>query len=156
MEPVDWERVEDIYRAGIASDNATLETAPPTWEAWDAANLADLRLVAVEDRVVGWIAAKGVSNRHCYRGVIEHSIYVDPDVAGRGVGRRLLEALIEKSERLGYWTIETAIFPENKASIAFHEKAGFRVVGTQELLGESNGIWRDVVLMERRSPTIGR
>jgi phosphinothricin acetyltransferase len=156
MEPGDWPDVERIYRAGIEGGNATFETATPSWEVWDATNLPDLRLVAEADGVTGWSAAKRVSTRDCYRGVIEHSIYVDPAVAGRGVGRRLLEALIEKSESLGYWTIQTAIFPENEASIALHEKAGFRVVGTQELLGESNGVWRDVVVMERRSPTIGR
>lgn len=156
MEAHDWPRVEAIYTAGIGTGQATFEAVPPAWEAWDAVNLPDLRLVAVEDRLVGWIAAKRVSGRHCYRGVIEHSIYVDLESSGRGIGRRLLDALIEKSERLGYWTIQTAIFPENVASIALHEKAGFRVVGTQELLGESNGIWRDVVLMERRSPKVGR
>ena len=156
METNDWPRVEAIYTSGIASGNATFEVEPPSWEAWNAVNLPDLRLVAVGERIVGWIAAKRVSSRNCYRGVIEHSIYVDPESSGRGIGRQLLDALIEKSERLGYWTIQTAIFPENLASIALHEKAGFREVGTQELLGESHGIWRDVVLMERRSPRVGR
>ena len=155
MEARDWPLVEAIYVAGIGTGHATFETAPPTWEAWDAVNLSDLRLVAVEDRLVGWIAAKRVSSRQCYRGVVEHSLYVDLESSGRGIGRRLLDALIEKSERLGYWTIQTAIFPENVASIALHEKAGFRVVGTQELLGESNGVWRDVVVMERRSQRVG-
>ena len=156
MEPEDWPEVEQIYRAGIGTGLATFETAPPTWEAWDAVNLPDLRLVAVADRLLGWIAAKRVSSRHCYRGVIEHSVYVGPAHAGRGVGRRLLAALIEKSEKLRYWTVQTAIFPENEASIALHRKAGFRVVGTQELVGESNGVWRDVVVMERRSQRVGR
>ena len=156
MEPEDWPEVERIYRAGIETGLATFETAPPPWEAWDAVNLPDLRLVAVAVRLLGWIAAKRVSNRHCYRGVIEHSVYVDPAHAGRGVGRRLLEALVEKSEKLGYWTVQTAIFPENSPSIALHQWAGFRVVGTQERLGESNGVWRDVVVMERRSATVGR
>lgn len=156
MELEDWPEVERIYRAGIETGLATFETAPPSWEAWDAVNLPDLRLVAVADRLVGWIAAKRVSSRHCYRGVIEHSVYVDPAHAGRGVGRRLLEELIERSEDLGFWTIQTAIFPENRASITLHRKLGFRMVGTQELLGESNGVWRDVVVMEHRSPTVGR
>lgn len=156
MEPGDWPDVERIYRAGIEGGNATFETAPPSWEVWDATNLPNVRLVAVAGRVIGWSAAKRVSTRFCYRGVIEHSIYVDPTVARQGVGRRLLEALIETSEALGYWTIQTAVFPENEASIALHEKVGFRVVGTQELLGESNGVWRDVVVMERRSPSVGR
>jgi phosphinothricin acetyltransferase len=156
MEAEDWPHVERIYRAGIETGLATFETAPPSWEAWDAVNLPDLRLVAVTDRLLGWIAAKGVSFRHCYRGVIEHSVYVDPDYAGQGIGGRLLDALIARSEALGYWTIQTAIFPENLASIALHQKAGFRLVGTQEGLGESNGVWRDVVVMERRSPTVGR
>lgn len=155
MESEDWPQVERIYRAGIETGLATFETTPPSWEAWDAVNLPDLRLVAVKDGLVGWIAAKRVSSRHCYRGVIEHSIYVDPAVARLGVGRQLLDALIEKSEALGYWTIQTAVFPENEASIVLHKKLGFRVVGTQELLGESNGVWRDVVVMERRSQRVG-
>ncbi|HJU52057.1 MAG TPA: GNAT family N-acetyltransferase [Acidimicrobiia bacterium] len=148
--------MERIYRAGIETGLATFETTTPSWEAWDSVNLPDLRLAAVTDRLVGWIAAKRVSTRHCYRGVIEHSVYVDPASARQGIGRRLLEALIERSEGLGYWTIQTAIFPENGASISLHQGAGFRVVGTQELLGESQGVWRDVVVMERRSPTVGR
>ena len=155
METEDWPQVERIYRAGIGIGLATFETAPPSWEAWDAVNLPDLRLVAVTDRLLGWTAAKRVSSRHCYRGVIEHSIYVDPDFAGRGIGSQLLDSLIERSEALGYWTIQTAIFPENAASVALHRKSGFRVVGTQELLGESNGVWRDVVVMERRSQRVG-
>jgi phosphinothricin acetyltransferase len=154
--PDDWPQVRAIYQAGIDTGQATFETAPPSWEAWDAVNLPDLRLVAIEETVVGWIAAKRVSTRHCYRGVIEHSVYVDPAYAGRGIGRRLLEALIARSEELGFWTIQTAIFPENEASIALHRKVGFRVVGVQELLGEANGIWRDVLVMERRSSAVGR
>jgi phosphinothricin acetyltransferase len=154
--PDDWPQVRAIYQAGIDTGQATFETAPPSWEAWDAINLPDLRLVAIEETVVGWIAAKRVSTRHCYRGVIEHSVYVDPAYAGRGIGRRLLEALIARSEELGFWTIQTAIFPENEASIALHRKVGFRVVGVQELLGEANGIWRDVLVMERRSSAVGR
>ncbi|MGH8959069.1 MAG: GNAT family N-acetyltransferase [Acidimicrobiia bacterium] len=156
MEADDWPQVESIYQSGIDSGQATFETAPPTWESWNAINLPDLRLVAVLDRLVGWAAAKRVSSRSCYRGVIEHSIYVDPGSSRRGIGRQLLDALIEQSESLGYWTIQTAIFPENVASIALHKKVGFRTVGTQELLGEADGVWRDVVVMERRSPSVGR
>ena len=152
----DWPEVERIYRAGIETGNATFETKPPLWEEWDAIHLPDLRFVAAGPGLVGWTAAKRVSNRNAYRGVVEESVYIDPGFAGRGLGRLLLAALIEASEQLGYWTIQTGIFPENKPSIALHEKVGFRLVGTQELVGESNGLWRDVALMERRSPVAGR
>ncbi|HLI01918.1 MAG TPA: GNAT family N-acetyltransferase [Acidimicrobiales bacterium] len=152
LEPDDWPAVLAIYEAGIATGNATFETSPPTWEIWDSAHRPDLRLVAVDGgRVVGWAAASGVSDRCCYTGVIEHSVYVDPDWQGRGVGRRLLTALIEAAEAAGIWTVQTGIFPENEASLALHERCGFRVVGRRERLGELAGRWRDVLLLERRS-----
>ncbi len=144
-----------IYEQGIAGRNATFETEAPDCEAWDRSQLGDHRLVAVEDgRVVGWVAVHAVSPRPCYSGVVEHSVYVDADAQGKGVGRALLEQLIADTEQAGIWTIQTGIFPENEASLALHMKCGFRIVGTQERLGELDGVWRDVVVVERRSKEI--
>jgi L-amino acid N-acyltransferase YncA len=152
MEPSDWPQVRDIYASGIASGNATFETEAPEWEAWDSAHLGDFRYVAEEDGVViGWAAASPVSDRCCYAGVVENSVYVDPTRQGKGVGRQLLETLIRASEQAGIWTIQTGIFPENTASVALHESSGFRIVGRRERLGQLEGIWRDVLLLERRS-----
>ncbi len=144
-----------IYEQGIAGRNATFETEAPDWEAWDCSQLDGHRLVAVEDgRVLGWIAVHAVSPRPCYSGVVEHSVYVGADAQGKGIGRALLERLIADTEKDGIWTIQTGIFPENEASLALHLKCGFRVVGTQERLGELDGVWRDVVVVERRSKEI--
>jgi L-amino acid N-acyltransferase YncA len=156
MRADDWPGVERIYAAGIATGDATFETEPPAWEAFDAGRLAAHRLVAERDgRVVGWAAVSGVSERCVYGGVVEHSVYVDPAHAGQGVGTALLQALIASTEAAGIWTIQTGIFPENTASLALHERSGFRVVGRRERLGRHFGRWRDVVLLERRSPAIG-
>jgi phosphinothricin acetyltransferase len=156
MRADDWPAVERIYAAGIATGDATFETEPPTWEAFDAGRLAAHRLVAERDgKVVGWAAVSGVSERCVYGGVVEHSVYVDPAHAGQGVGTALLQALIASTEAAGIWTIQTGIFPENTASLALHERSGFRVVGRRERLGRHFGRWRDVVLLERRSPAIG-
>ena len=155
MRTDDWPEVERIYAAGIATGDATFEADPPTWEAFDAGKLADHRLVAeLDGGVVGWVAASGVSERCVYAGVVEHSVYVDPDHAGRGIGTALLLALIASTEAAGIWTIQTGIFPENTASLALHERCGFRVVGRRERLGRHVGRWRDVVFLERRSPAI--
>jgi L-amino acid N-acyltransferase YncA len=145
-----------IYQAGIDSGNATFESAAPDWASFDLGHLAAHRLVAVDanGRVLGWVAATSVSRRCVYAGVVEHSVYVAPDVQGRGVGRGLLQALIDSTEAAGIWTIETGIFPENAASVALHIRAGFRVVGTRERLGRHHGQWRDVLLLERRSQTV--
>jgi L-amino acid N-acyltransferase YncA len=156
MRADDWPAVERIYAAGIATGDATFETEPPAWEAFDAGRLAAHRLVAERDgRVVGWAAVSGVSERCVYGGVVEHSVYVDPAHAGQGVGTALLQALIASTEAAGIWTIQTGIFPENTASLALHERSGFRVVGRRERLGRHFGRWRDVVLLERRSGAIG-
>jgi L-amino acid N-acyltransferase YncA len=150
--PNDWPDVAAIYTAGIATGNATFETEAPTWEAWNTNHRADLGFVAVDGtRVVGWVAAGSVSDRCCYGGVVEHSVYVDPDYQGNGIGRALLSFLIERSEAAGVWTIQTGIFPENTASIALHQACGFRIVGRRERLGQLNGTWRDVLLLERRA-----
>jgi L-amino acid N-acyltransferase YncA len=155
LRPDHWPAVRAIYQAGIATGNATFETAVPTWEAWDAAHLPDHRLVARDDgRVLAWAALAPVSDRCAYAGVAEGSIYVAPGAQGRGVGRQLLDALVASAERAGIWTVQTGIFPENRASVRLHQACGFRVVGVRERLGRLEGRWRDVLLLERRSPRI--
>ena len=154
MAPADWPAVEAIFVEGIATGDATFETAPPSWGEFDAGRLPGHRLVAVEDgRVVGWVALSPTSARECYAGVVEHSVYVAEDARGRGIGRALMEALIESAEAAGLWTIETGIFPENAASLALHERVGFRVVGRRERIAQLDGVWRDTILLERRSTT---
>ncbi|PZH19107.1 N-acetyltransferase [Streptomyces sp. NTH33] len=145
-----------IYQAGIDEGNATFETAAPTWQAFDVAKLPEHRFVALDEHgvVLGWVAATKVSDRCAYAGVVEHSVYVHPDARGRGVASALLEALIDSTEAAGIWTLQSGIFPENTASIALHERAGFRVIGVRERIGRHHGRWRDVVLVERRSPAI--
>jgi L-amino acid N-acyltransferase YncA len=155
MRADDWPAVERIYAAGIATGDATFEAEPPTWEAFDAGKLGEHRLVAeLDGQVVGWAAVSGVSDRCVYAGVVEHSVYVDPAHAGHGIGTALLLALIASTEAAGIWTIQTGIFPENIASLALHERCGFRVVGRRARLGRHFGRWRDVVFLERRSPAI--
>lgn len=157
-----WPDVERIYAAGIATGHATFDTEPPTWQRFDAGKLPDQRLVAVSTgNVVGWVAAAPTSSRPEYAGVVEHSVYIDPAVQGAGVGRLLLRALIESTEDAGIWSIRSAVFPENVASLALHRSAGFRVVGTRERVarishGPMAGQWRDVVLIERRSRVVGQ
>jgi phosphinothricin acetyltransferase len=157
-----WPDAERIHRAGIATGHATFEAEPPSWAEFDRTRLPGHRLVALDraGRVLGWAAASGVSERCVYAGVVEHSVYVDPADTGRGVGRLLLDALASSTEAAGVWTIQSGIFPENLASLALHAAAGFRVVGTRERLGLMTygpmaGRWRDVVLVERRSATVG-
>ncbi|HKD97200.1 MAG TPA: GNAT family N-acetyltransferase [Micromonosporaceae bacterium] len=147
------DQVLAIYQAGIDEGNATFETEAPGWERFAATRTPDHRYVAVDadGTVVGWTACVPVSDRCAYAGVVEHSVYVHPDRRGRRIGRRLLDALIASTEAAGIWTIQSGIFPENTASLALHEAAGFRVVGTRQRLGRHHGVWRDVVLVERRS-----
>jgi L-amino acid N-acyltransferase YncA len=155
LRPDDWPAVRAIFEAGIATGNATFETAAPTWEAWDAAHLPGHRLVARDDgQVLAWAALAPVSDRCAYAGVAEDSIYVAPAAQGRGVGRRLLAALLASAEQGGIWTVQTGIFPENQASVRLHQACGFRLVGVRERLGRLDGRWRDVLLLERRSPRI--
>ncbi|GAA4606151.1 phosphinothricin acetyltransferase [Actinoplanes octamycinicus] len=148
--------VLEIYRLGIATGNATFETEPPTWDRFTTTRLAEHRFVALgTDRtVLGWTACGAVSDRCVYSGVVEHSVYVHPAHGGHGIGRALLDALITSTEKAGIWTIQSGIFPENAASLALHAACGFRTVGTRERVGRHHGVWRDVVLVERRSPTI--
>lgn len=156
MTEFDWPAVAEIYREGIETGQATFETELPTWEQWDSSHLADCRLVCeVEGTVMAWAALSPVSKRPVYRGVAEHSIYVASIVRGKGIGALLLDALVSASEQAGVWTLQTAIFPENTASIRLHSRAGFRVVGTRERIGAHHGRWRDTVMMERRSARVG-
>lgn len=145
-----------IYQAGIDEGQATFETAAPNWAAFDAAKLPEHRLVALDEsgKLLGWAAVVPVSDRCVYAGVVEHSVYVHPATRGRGVGTALLNALIASTEAAGIWTIQSGIFPENTASLALHARCGFRIVGLREKVGRHHGLWRDVVLVERRSPTI--
>ena len=153
MTGTDWPPVRSIYEAGIATGMATFETAAPTYESWDASHLGSHRLVATsaDDVVVGWAALAPVSDRCVYTGVAENSVYVHPRHRKRGVGMRLLGALIASAEAAGIWTIQTGIFPENDASLKLHTRCGFRIVGIRERLGQLDGVWRDVVFLERRS-----
>jgi phosphinothricin acetyltransferase len=155
--PQDWPSVQAIYREGMATGNATFETEAPEWEEWDSKHLRDVRLVAqAGGGVVGWAALSPVSSRCVYAGVAELSIYVASAMRGQGVGKALLGALILESEAKGFWTLQTGIFPENKASLALHEKLGFRIVGRRERIGKMGSRWRDVLFLERRSAVAGR
>lgn len=156
MEESNWKAVHTIYEEGIATGNATFQTEAPGWEEWDQTHLDEPRLVAKEEhRILGWAALSPVSGRCVYSGVAEVSVYVSGDNRGRGVGTRLLNRLIEDSEKNGIWTLQAGIFPENEASVALHERCGFRLVGVREKLGRHHGIWRDVLLFERRSRVSG-
>lgn len=155
MDPDHWPGVRAVYGEGIATGDATFETAVPSWEAFDGARRRDCRLVAVpgddDARVVGWAALSPVSSRPAYAGVAEVSIYVAEAARGRGVGTRLMAALIDASEAAGVWTLQAAVFPENEATLRLHRNAGFREVGRRERIGRLDGRWRDTVLLERRS-----
>ena len=157
MKAVDWEQVRSIYLEGIATGHATFETDAPTWEKWDAGHLRKARLVArdVEGGILGWAALSRVSDRCVYGGVAEVSVYVGERGRGRGIGRALLEALIEASERNEIWTLQAGIFPENAASVKLHLSCGFREVGRRERIGKLHGVWRDTLLLERRSRSVG-
>jgi phosphinothricin acetyltransferase len=156
MQRTDWEHVCAIYSEGIATGDATFETDAPGWETWSASHIQFGRLVARDvDTILGWAALTPVSGRCAYAGVAEVSVYVAASARGKGIGRALLEGLIEEAERHGVWTLQAGIFPENNASIVIHRRCGFREVGRRERLGKMKGVWRDVVLMERRSQTVG-
>ena len=151
----DWPAVRAIYEQGIRGGDATFESEVPSWERWEAAH-PGLRLVAERDgAIVGWAALSPASARHCYRGVGEVSVYVAGEARGDGLGRVLLDELVERSEGAGYWTLTAGVFPENEASLRLHKACGFREVGVRERIGEAGGVWRDVVLLERRSRLVG-
>jgi L-amino acid N-acyltransferase YncA len=174
LRPADWPAVAEIYAEGIATGDATFETEVPSWQRWDSSHLAEHRLVARtgpggqprgragpirpagDGQVVAWAALAPVSDRCAYAGVAENSIYVAEGARGLGVGRRLLVELVERAEQAGIWTVQTGIFPENTASLALHQRCGFRVVGVRERIGQRHGRWRDVIFLERRSTSVGR
>jgi phosphinothricin acetyltransferase len=158
MHPGDWEQVRAIYLEGIATGTATFESEAPPWEKWDAGHLAAPRLVARAENngpILGWASLSVVSGRCVYAGVVDESVYVAAAARGQGVGRVLLSALCEQAEQAGLWTMQAGIFPENAASLRLHESCGFRVVGRREKLGKLAGVWRDVMLLERRSGVAG-
>ncbi len=156
LQVTDWPAVRTIYAEGLATGLATFETTPPEWATWDAAHLPDGRFIAEDDGLVcGWAALTPVSGRCVYAGVAEVSVYVAAAARGKGVGAQLLQRLVDASERAGLWTLQAGIFPENVASVRLHLKAGFRLVGHRERIGQLHGVWRDTVLLERRSATVG-
>ena len=157
----DWPAVRDVWAAGIATGIATFETEPPSWESFDSSRLSGHRHVATDGSgtVLGWVACSPESPRAAYAGVVEHSVYVAPDAQGRGVGRLLLQGLVDSTEAAGIWTIRAAVFPENTGSLALHERLGFRVLGRRERVGrrvvDGRASWHDVLLVERRSRVVG-
>ncbi|MFT5259906.1 MAG: L-amino acid N-acyltransferase YncA [Saprospiraceae bacterium] len=157
FERTDYHRVCEIYQAGIDTGFATFETQTKDWDTWDASAMKEARLVALNEsnEVIGWACLSAVTNRCVYTGVAEISVYVDPKAQGKGVGGQLLGGLVLGSEEAGVWTLQARIFPENMASIALHLKLGFREVGKQERLGQLHGVWRDIVMLERRSTLVG-
>lgn len=156
LAPEDWDAVRAIYLAGIAGGDATFETTAPGWDEWNRSHLPAPRLAAVDgEKIVGWAALSAVSARAVYAGVAEVSVYVAPARHGHGIGRALLEALVRESEQNGIWTLQATIFPENSASLSLHRSGGFREVGTRRRIGKMKGVWRDTVLLERRSTVVG-
>lgn len=156
MHPSDGEAVLTIYQQGIDTGQATFQTEAPPWEDWNKSHVSELRFVAVEgESVAGWVALSPVSSRCVYAGIAEVSVYIAPSFRGKRVGYRLLEHLIRESEAKGYWTLQASIFPENTASIGLHKKLGFRVIGYRERVGKMKNLWRDTVLLERRSERVG-
>lgn len=156
MQPAYWPQVREIYLQGIAGGQATFEIEAPSWEGWDANHLGFARLVAREDgKIIGWAGLSPVSQRRAYASVAETSVYVAFDKQGMGVGRQLLEALISESEQNQIWTLQAVMFAENQASVALHRACGFREVGRRERISKLNGVWRDTILLERRSTRIG-
>jgi phosphinothricin acetyltransferase len=163
FEPADFDRVQDIYQQGIDTGHATFQQQQKNWQQWQQSMIESMTLVITEQGnnqaddlvVMGWAGLSAISSREVYAGVAEVSIYMSPEVAGKGYGSQLFKALIERSEARGFWTLQSAIFPENKGSIKLHEKLGFRLIGERKALGKMHGVWRDVWLYERRSEIAG-
>jgi len=156
LEAADWDRVRAVYLEGIATGQATFETEAPSWEAWDAGHLQFARLVAVgNDELCGWAALSPVSKREAYAGVAEVSVYVGEKFRKQGIGFKLLQALINESEGQGIWTLQASVFPENTATVVLHKRCGFRELGRRERIGRLKGVWRDTILLERRSALVG-
>jgi L-amino acid N-acyltransferase YncA len=155
LKPIHYDGVKIVYELGIATGQATFQNEAPSWADWDASHLEACRLVAVDDeKVIGWAALTPISDRCVYAGVAEVSVYVHPQYHHQGVGGKLLETLILESEKQNLWTLQAGIFPENVASLKLHQRQGFREVGFREKIGKMNGVWRDTILLERRSKTI--
>lgn len=153
----DWIPVAEIYRQGIETRNATFETEIPAWDEWDSSHLKSCRIIAsTGDSIVAWAALIPVSKRKVYAGVAEISIYVSDEYKRQGIGSRLLGRLITESEKEGFWTLQAVIFPENITSLKIHQDLGFRKVGFREKIGKIDGIWRDTILLERRSKMTGK
>jgi len=156
LEEKDWGQVSEIYRQGIETRNATFELSVPSWIDWDCGHLKICRMVAaLNGQIVGWFALTPVSSRSVYGGVAEVSIYISLDFTGQQIGTKLLDLLIKESEKNGIWTLQASIFPENKGSLRIHKKHGFREVGYREKIGKMEGVWRDTIILERRSNTVG-
>lgn len=152
----DYHQVSEIYRQGIATGLATFQTDAPSWENWDKSHLSKCRIAAFDgDTMSGWAALTPVSSSCAYAGVAEVSVYIGNDYKGQGMGQLLLDALINESEQAGFWTLQSAIFADNIPSIKLHEKCGFRIVGIREKIGKKDGVWKDNVIMERRSTLVG-
>lgn len=156
IQPTDWQTVKTIYEEGIDTGNATFQHSAPDWKEWNTSHLQTCRIIAKEDNIIlGWAALTPVSGRCVYAGVAEVSVYIGAKARGHGLGKQLLEKLVDESEMNNIWTLQAGIFPENIASIKIHEACGFRILGRREKIGKMNGTWRDTVLMERRSKKIG-
>ena len=151
-----WDDVRRIYEEGLATGNATFQTSAPEWVEWDKGHIQKCRLIALDnEKIVGWAALSPVSDRCVYGGVAEVSVYVSSNARGKGIGKELLRNLIEHSESNKLWTLQAGIFPENTASLRIHEENGFRIIGTREKIGQMNGVWRNTILLERRSNKVG-
>ena len=156
MLPQHWDAVKIIYEEGINTGNATFQTDAPSWKEWDNAHIKTCRILATQNiEVLGWAALTSVSSRSVYAGVAEVSVYVTTNARGNNIGSSLLQELINQSEQNGIWTLQAGIFPENKSSISIHEKNGFRNIGYREKIGKMGNVWRDIILLERRSHKIG-
>jgi phosphinothricin acetyltransferase len=156
LKETDWKSVSRIYQEGLDTGHATFETSIPSWQDWNSGHIKECRIIAeIDNTVVGWTALSPVSSRCVYEGVAEVSVYISPKYSRQKIGSKLLKRLIEESETNGIWTLQAGIFPENKGSIIIHERLGFRKVGYREKIGKMNGVWRDNLLLERRSDVIG-
>ncbi len=155
--PTDQISVLDIYQQGLESRNATFETVAPSWLVWDKKHHPFCRFVyCIDGKITGWAALSPVSARHCYHGVAEVSIYVDDDFQGRGIGSALLQTLVGESEKSGIWTLQSSVFPENIATANLHKKHGFRKLGIRKRIAQLDNRWRDTLILERRSTTVGQ
>ncbi|GEO08391.1 GNAT family N-acetyltransferase [Segetibacter aerophilus] len=156
MLPADWFAVKEIYEEGIATGDATFQQLAPLWEEWNSNHLQHSRIVAIEEGVVvGWVALTPVSGRQVYAGVAEVSVYVSDKARGKGIGKQLLQKLVDESEANNIWTLQASIFRENIASIKMHQACGFKIIGYRERIGQMKGVWRDTILFERRSKKVG-